>query len=366
MKNTHKTKNITCRIVSTGTVMQVNTIDEILSPGQYKIDACGVTTSDGFPDGVEGECLSAYLEVSDTNHSADNLKSAAVGQTLTYTDADGDTAVYHRSGTNKDGKVEWSAWSNTAALGLQNGSITSEKLSSDIRKKIETPLRPLFIAAGAEYNDTGADITKTAPWGESVTHKAGHYYLNGLGDITEEEMIEIYNAGMLKMFSTDQYSYYKVRTNIPMVHDSGMGLHAPNMTGMANGNKNIECFMLSTGKKTHGWSVQNLYKSFASCSKLKYIPCPFNVTSITSGINIEAFTGCTNLREVYIYNLKTNLTLSDASNIYKKCIVDIIQKATPTTAITIKLHPSAYLRLIEDIDIITALETQPLISLVSA
>ena len=175
MKKTHKTKSITCRIVSTGTVMQVNTIDEILSPGHYKIDACGVTASDGFPDGVEGECLSAYLEVSDTNHRADNLKSAAVGQTLTYTNADGDTAVYHRSGTNKDGKVEWTTWSDTAALGLQNGSITSEKLSKDVRTKINSPLRPLFIAAGAEYNDSGADKTKTAPWGETVTHKAGHY-----------------------------------------------------------------------------------------------------------------------------------------------------------------------------------------------
>ena len=250
MKKTHKTKSITCRIVSTGTVMQVNTIDEILSPGLYKIDACGVTTSDGFPDGVEGECLSAYLEVSDTNHSADNLKSAAVGQTLTYTDADGDTAVYHRSGTNKNNKVEWSAWSDTAAVGLQNGSITSEKLSKDVRTKINSPLRPLFIAAGAEYNDSGADKTKTAPWGETVTHKAGHYYLNGLGDITEDDMLKIYNAGRIN--GTMPVAYYRnspIRTTLRAAL-SGTEGKTINFYYLCNAASKLQVFNNTVNEKT--------------------------------------------------------------------------------------------------------------------
>ena len=71
-------------------------------------------------------------------------------------------------------------------------AITAQKLAADVRTKVENPLRPLYIAAGAEYNDSGVDKTKTAPWGETVTHKAGHYYLNGLGDITEEQMEVIF------------------------------------------------------------------------------------------------------------------------------------------------------------------------------
>ena len=256
--------------------------------------------------------------------------------------------------------------------GLLNSAFEAEKQRAvqaetlAVEKGKELALRALFIAAGAEYNDSGADITRTAPWGETVTHKAGFYYLNGLGDITEEQMMVIYNAGMLRMYSTDQYVRYKVRTNIPMVHASGMGLQTPNMSGVAYNNENIECFVFSTGNVKHGWSVQNLYKAFSSCTNLKYLPCPLNVSSISSAINIEAFTSCVNLCEVYIYNLKVNLKLSESSNIYKRCIVDIIQKAVPTSAITITLHPDAYARLADDAEIVAALEAQPLVSLVSA
>ncbi|MBR5892511.1 MAG: SGNH/GDSL hydrolase family protein [Bacteroidaceae bacterium] len=139
MKNTNRTKSITCSIISKGIIMQVNNIDEILSPGHYKIDACGVTASDGFPDGVDGSCLSAYLEVSDTNHSADNLKNAAVGQTLTYTDADGCTAVYHRSVTHKNGIMQWNGWDSfgsTTSVGIQDGAITMQKLANDVRENV--------------------------------------------------------------------------------------------------------------------------------------------------------------------------------------------------------------------------------------
>ena len=57
-----------------------------------------------------------------------------------------------------------------------------------------------YVAVGAEYNDTSADIVKTTPWadmvdndytggyGKTVVHKAGYQYLNGLGDITTAQM----------------------------------------------------------------------------------------------------------------------------------------------------------------------------------
>lgn len=371
MKKTHKTKSITCRIVSTGTVMQVNTIDEILSPGQYKIDACGVTASDGFPDGVEGECLSAYLEVSDTNHSADNLKSAAVGQTLTYTDADGDTAVYHRSGTNKDGKVEWSAWSDTAALGLQNGSITSEKLSKDVRTKIDSPLRSLFIAAGAEYNDTGADITKTAPWGESVIHKAGHYYLNGLGDITEEQMIAIYNHSNHYALSNNMQTYFaytEIRTNICR-NSVGWGLGEISNSVLMFYNSKIEIAVISNFKWTtddkYCFQAGDVATMFDYCNYLKRIIGVLNVTSYTKGLN-SLFNRCPVLISVKLKGLNANISIKDSPNIDKESILYMIQKANPISNITITLHPNVFSNLKDNIDLNTALEAQPLISLVSA
>lgn len=62
------------------------------------------------------------------------------------------------------------------------------------------PMHYAYVAAGAIYNDTGADIIKTAPWAyladddadKTVVHKAGYWYLNGLGDITNKQMNNIY------------------------------------------------------------------------------------------------------------------------------------------------------------------------------
>lgn len=158
MKNTKNNKNITCRIVSTGTIMHVNTIDEILSPGHYKIDACGVTVHDGFPDGVDGECLSAYLEVSDTNHSNDNLKSAAVGQTLSCTNASGVTAAYYRSAITKNGMMEWNSWVDLGAAtttDIQDGAITAQKLSIALFEQINQNTANATKATNGAYWTSG-------------------------------------------------------------------------------------------------------------------------------------------------------------------------------------------------------------------
>ena len=63
------------------------------------------------------------------------------------------------------------------------------------------PMHYVYEAAGAVYNDTGKDIVKSTPWADladddidkTVVHKAGYWYLNGLGDITNEQMRDIYN-----------------------------------------------------------------------------------------------------------------------------------------------------------------------------
>ncbi len=376
MKKTHKTKSITCRIVSTGTVMQVNTIDEILSPGHYKIDACGVTASDGFPDGVEGECLSAYLEVSDTNHSADNLKSAAVGQTLTYTDTDGSTAVYHRSGTNKNsGKVEWSAWSDTAAVGLQNGSITSEKLSKDVRTKINSPLRPLFIAAGAEYNDTDKVIEKIAPWVDDngnnyiVKHLPGCYFYNFIGDLTEEDMLYIiendeivYNLGRPRLRQGDG----RLKTFKGVYHEQSVNSLNTNSYSQFLGCVNLEVAMFSRYVYIEELAICRLVCGtshfFSGCSKLKFVS-PMNLDNISGYTNV--FQNCSSLIEVKLYGLKTNFTLESSPLINKRSILCLIQNANPSSAITIKLHSDAYARLADDADVLSALADKEYITLVS-
>ena len=95
------------------------------------------------------------------------------------------------------------------------------------------PMHYAYVAAGAEWNGTGADIVKTTPWADladddadkTVVHKAGYWYLNGLGDITNEQMRVIYNrtnsfasSNILNEVLFDDLS---VRTNINQYRRKG-------------------------------------------------------------------------------------------------------------------------------------------------
>ena len=118
----NKTKaKLECRDIRTGVVMNEHSLDAIASPGYYKIEACDVSSSEGFPADVAQGRISAYLEVSVTNRRRDNLKSNTIGQTITLTDGSGTTAMYHRNSVNRGGKDVWEQWREVAGsndLGL--------------------------------------------------------------------------------------------------------------------------------------------------------------------------------------------------------------------------------------------------------
>lgn len=272
--------------------------------------------------------------------------------------------------------------------GLLNSAFEAEKQRAvqaetlAVEKGKELALRALFIAAGAEYNDSGVDKTKTAPWGETVTHKAGHYYLNGLGDITDEQMMVIYNAAALRdNIHRQRYCHnVGVRTLLPFSGERGLflnSIYASNpLTDYVfgetdNAKKILEVFALS--EYSFSFITENSVRmlpasanvacTFSGCKALKAV-CPINMSATTTATGL--FTNCFALRYAYMSNLKTPLSFSDSPLIEKSCVLYTIVKALPTTAITITLHPDAYARLADDAEIIAALEAQPLISLVSA
>lgn len=277
---------------------------------------------------------------------------------------DGSFSYKTRTGRGSTG-IEWGSWVDLGAAtttDIQDGAITAQKLSADVREKVDNPLRPLYIAAGAEYNDTGADKTKTAPWGETVTHKAGHYYLNGLGDITEEQMTAIYNAG--KISSTKVPFFYEKNKRIRTALKGtvrGVSGDKVNMWYLCNSCENIVVFDCFQGEVI----VSSLHAAFVSCTKLRYIMTVFNVANVVQS-DLAAFGFCNALVNVKLKALMSSLDLKWSPNINKDSVLYIINNASPTSAITITLHPDAYARLADDADVVAALEAQPLVSLVSA
>ena len=289
-----------------------------------------------------------------------NGKVRSVSQFKYALALDGTFSYRSRSGQGNTG-ISWGEWSDlngaTTAM-LQDGAVTAQKLSADVREKVDNPLRPLFIAAGAEYNES-----------------TGNYELNGIADLTESDMMYIYEYKNYH-FSLNTARYFQenknVRTIFPMntvntVYDQ---LFKNNKLSLVCTfmNSNFEVIKFSkpqTLEQTKGIPTESGSMSgmFTNAKKLKTV-YPIDVSAVTS---IGAsFDGTIALIDVRLCGLKCSAIFKDSTNISKESVLYMMQYALPTSAIAITLHPDAYARLADDADIVAALEAQPLISLVSA
>lgn len=354
-------------------------LDDITAAGSYEVrlfhddmESLGITTADCDKE----HYVVAHLFVSESAATGKQQALRVVGQTLLLTIcATNAVKAFTRTCEITPKGASWGSWVDLGAASttdIQDGSITPQKLSSDIRTSVENPLRPLFVAAGAEYNDTNVDKTRIAPWGETVTHKAGHYYLNGLGDITEEQMEVIFvqtyplyiATDFTKAFRTQIDTDIAARTNLRNRNQfTGIGSNGVlALESVCYGNSIIEVLMINHTKTAVKIVVLGLENSFYNTSSLRYI---VGVLSLEKCSTIE-LKNCRALVGFNFYNLKSNIKMSQSAIVSKESIVYLIENASPISAVTITLHPDAYSRLADDADVVAALEAQPLISLVSA
>lgn len=352
-------------------------VDELIWDGVYAIRTIDNEGICGLPFSMSSDDM-VNIVVKDYVPDDNVQINRIILQTLTRVErVSGSVYTYTRTRRYKNGEHIWGEWNcqnqeSTGSALLADGIVTAEKLADDIRNKVENPLRPLFIAAGAEYNDTGADKTKTAPWGENVTHKAGHYYLNGLGDITEEQMMHIYNYkdAIKYLPKREGYRNTLVRTYFTPCEMSGQKESQYTHSAFVN-NLNLETVIwttldtdINTRSTSYMYNSQGSHFMFSGCKKLKIV-YPMNVKSAAI-MEVSNFNDCSSLVEVRLFNLMLNTGFKDSPNISKQSILYIVNNAAPTSAITITLHADAYGRLADDAEILAALEAQPLVSLVSA
>lgn len=215
----------------------------------------------------------------------------------------------------------------------------------------DSSLRDLYISAGAKYNEA-----------------TGYYELNGLTDITEEEMRVIYKyAGTPQ--ANAAFAYSQARTNLPMPGMYNGKIYAamfyscPNLEVAYLGNRQLP---------PTSYDVPQVYTEgsnfFYMCSKLKKIYGKIyqrNDWGLTFG-------DCIALEEVRIAELYSSIQLSWSPNLSKESVQYMITNANPPSgaavgSIIITLHPTAYARLKDDADIVAALEAKGgVITLVSA
>lgn len=217
-------------------------------------------------------------------------------------------------------------------------------------------LRDLYISAGARYNET-----------------TGYYELNGLTDITEEEMRKIYLLYITNSPKAEHIASWlsypnDFRTNIaPRVY------YVSNIQNSIGGNDVLEVLVLSVSALYIQNLVATAHGSFPKLRRvIGYWVYANNNPSKYDFSYGQPFSNCPLLEEIRMKSINKSHTFAVSPNLSKESVLYMITNANPPSgaaagSIAITLHPTAYARLKDDADIVAALEAKEgIVTLVSA
>lgn len=208
-----------------------------------------------------------------------------------------------------------------------NSGDGNKYLANNGEYKEITSVRELYISAGAVYNE-----------------QTGFYELNGLTDITEEQMRTIYIQTNPTKRVADLCSVLNaasIRTNFAFLNRGA--------------NKNIDCYaafnnctnleVVALGaREGDNFYPSRVHCMFMNCTKLRRIIGVLNAVSIESHSNpfMNTFSGCISLETLLLLNLKNNVSFANSPLISFGSLKYMITNTVNTSPITVTVHSDVY------------------------
>lgn len=215
-----------------------------------------------------------------------------------------------------DSLGKWGVVSQTQNWTGNNNTGYDYTMSNQVWGLIPQANIDLYVNAGAVFNET-----------------TGYFELNGLTDISYNEMTEIYKHYSPINISALYEQYASLRTVLP---NNGRFFQS-NFNSMFGDCLSLE---VTPRDKYAYYANGGTYNMFVRCSKLKKIG---NSVYRSSNLN-GTFTGCSSLESVSIQGLSANLSFADCPRLTLVSVVYAVNNAANTAAITITLHATAYAR----------------------
>ena len=190
--------------------------------------------------------------------------------------------------------------------------------------------RALYVAAGAVYNE-----------------KTGFYELNGLTDITEEQMKVIYvqthHVTRQTSFEASLANTNSIRTNYPLKVIGGyrqIDTHA-----MFAGCVSLEVAALGIDVNRIIYPSDTSYL-FQNCKKLKKVIGIIRMDYASSSLKYEKmFYQCFALVSVSLRGVKHDISFSDSPNISINSLQFLITSASNASPITVTVHSDVYAKI---------------------
>ena len=323
---------------------------------QYKIDA-----DDYYTKAMSD---SRYYDKSAT----DTLLGDKVSKTdITQSTGTSETAVMSQKAVSDALSTKVDKSDIVQSTGTSTTAVMSQKASTDsfiANTPSGDPMHNLYVEVGAIYNDTGKDIERVDQWGDTIIHKDGCWYLNGLGDLTNADMNRcwvyancIYHG---YNFNISGYGGHTTRTNIPYI---SKGLPP---TGNVYKDLSICNWRMDT------FAFNDI--TFKDVSLVTNTPLKLVAYTLynTHTIKFYGWVLCESTHELTFHRGSTIecIGLVLVGSVYLNCpklradcIRQIIEAVRATENITITLHPEAYDRAIADAGVQAALANKTNVSL---
>lgn len=217
-------------------------------------------------------------------------------------------------------------------VGVDNNSRLESFDIQDLTTVLNTQqgIRALYVAAGAVYNE-----------------KTGFYELNGLTDITEEEMRTIYLQTHHVTRQTDLSGVFananNIRTNYPFKIDGGYKQVLCHATFAGCTNIEVVAFTKSINNVFYSTRVNYL---FQHCRKLKEVIGIIRTDYADSSEKYKnMFYQCTSLVRVSLRGVKYDISFSDSPLISLESLQFMITNAANTSPIIVTVHADVYAKI---------------------
>lgn len=185
--------------------------------------------------------------------------------------------------------------------------------------------RALYVAAGAVYNQN-----------------TGFYELNGLTDITEEQMKTIYvqtnHMDYIENMS-GVFSGYSFRTNLGFRYSRHTNDRDFNLKNAFRENKQLEVLVLGPDNENLPMRCSSLQNFILNCVKVKkvigYLICSTRIDILEVPL----------LEEIRIKHLQASFNANTSPNLSLESLQYLITNAANTSAITVTVHADVYAKI---------------------
>lgn len=244
---------------------------------------------------------------------------------------------------------------------LANNAVTTDKISTEIANKLNTvdTISEKIPSAASSTNQladknfvlanrdnafntfllavdtrSNSDTTKL-----TYHEETGYYSMNGLTDLTLQDVINIYGFTSKTVYEGNlNYMYYSNhRTNYPPRQD--VNIYENYIFDNVRTGVNQEV-LYSPILNTSAVKIKSVSNGFIYNSPNLKVVKYFDVSEQTSWDNqLEA---CYNLEELYLKGLKASVSIKDSDKLTYESMEYIVNNATNTSSINIKVHPTIY------------------------